>query len=123
MPENKQHILIVEDEPVSREMLADFLSGEGYQVSTAGDGEEMKDVLLSGSRKVDLILLDNMQPAQVRLIVRRFSNCGIPLEVSGGVNAKNIASYARTGVERISIGALTHSPASLDLSCQLYPET
>lgn len=69
----------------------------------------------------ELILLDNMTPAQVRRVVEAFRGRKVPLEVSGGINLKNIAAYARTGVDRISIGGLTHSAPALDLSLQLEP--
>ncbi|MBI3735040.1 nicotinate-nucleotide diphosphorylase (carboxylating), partial [Candidatus Sumerlaeota bacterium] len=72
--------------------------------------------------KADLILLDNMTPAQVKRIIGLFGERGIPFEVSGGVNLKNIGAYAKTGADRISVGALTHSAAALDLSLQLFPK-
>jgi nicotinate-nucleotide pyrophosphorylase (carboxylating) len=41
------------------------------------------------------------------------------LEISGGVNLDNIADYAATGVERISVGAITHSAPALDISMKV----
>jgi nicotinate-nucleotide pyrophosphorylase (carboxylating) len=65
----------------------------------------------------DIILLDNMSLAELRYCVeRRNANAtGIQLEASGGVNLDTIASIAETGVDRISVGALTHSAVNLDL--------
>lgn len=64
MPTTNGHILIVEDEPVSREMLADLLQGENFEVSQAKDGAQMKSVLITSKRKVDLVLLDINLPGK-----------------------------------------------------------
>jgi nicotinate-nucleotide pyrophosphorylase (carboxylating) len=69
---------------------------------------------------VDLVLLDNFTPARARTAIARFRPTGIPFEISGGVDLRNVAAYARAGADRISIGALTHSAPALDLSVQLY---
>jgi nicotinate-nucleotide pyrophosphorylase (carboxylating) len=73
---------------------------------------------------VDRLLLDNMSPDQLReAVVLRDENAGGPdgvsLEASGGVTLKNVREIAETGVEFISIGALTHSAATLDFSMLL----
>ena len=71
----------------------------------------------------DIILLDNMTPQQMRKAVllnkRRKGGRKILLEASGGVTLKNVRAIARTGVDRISIGALTHSRKSIDLSLEV----
>jgi nicotinate-nucleotide pyrophosphorylase (carboxylating) len=68
----------------------------------------------------DRILLDNMTPAQVKMAVE--INAGkAELEVSGGVNLVNIRAYAETGVNTISVGALTHSAPAVDLSMRISP--
>ncbi len=66
---------------------------------------------------VDLILLDNMTLHELRQAVtmREASGRAIPLEASGGVTLANVAKVAGTGVDRISVGALTHSLTNLDL--------
>lgn len=65
----------------------------------------------------DIVLLDNMRPEQLRQAVelRDGTAPGVQLEASGGVNLDTIRAIAETGVERISVGALTHSAASLDV--------
>jgi nicotinate-nucleotide pyrophosphorylase (carboxylating) len=45
----------------------------------------------------------------------------IPLEASGGINLENIRAYAETGVDYISVGALTHSAQAVDLSMRIIP--
>jgi nicotinate-nucleotide pyrophosphorylase (carboxylating) len=63
---------------------------------------------------VDAVLLDNMTPAQLRDAVRLIGGRVIA-EASGGVTAANVLEIARTGVDVISIGALTHSAPALDI--------
>jgi len=80
--------------------------------------EQLKEALKS---KADLILLDNMSPKQVAQAVkmRRQAQSSVPLEASGGMTLSNIKKYAATGVDRISVGALTHSRQSLNISMEL----
>ena len=65
----------------------------------------------------DIVLLDNMTPEGIRKAVAMRNKLGVPteLEASGGVNLKTVRAIAETGVERISVGALTHSAISLDI--------
>jgi nicotinate-nucleotide pyrophosphorylase (carboxylating) len=65
--------------------------------------------------KVDRIMLDNMQPAIIAQAVA-IINGSSETEASGGMNLDNIQSYADTGVDFISVGALIHQARSLDLS-------
>lgn len=66
----------------------------------------------------DIVLLDNMAPAVLREAVAMRNNLApsVELEASGGVNLKTVRSIAETGVERISVGALTHSAINLDVA-------
>ena len=66
----------------------------------------------------DIVLLDNMTCEQLREAVQMRDTAGDPqieLEASGGVNLQTVAQIARTGVDRISVGALTHSARCLDI--------
>jgi nicotinate-nucleotide pyrophosphorylase (carboxylating) len=67
---------------------------------------------------VDAILLDNMTPAELRRAVQLVDG-RTRLEASGGVTLDNIRAVAETGVDEISVGALTHSAPSLDVSLEL----
>lgn len=69
--------------------------------------------------EVDVILLDNMRPAQLREAVALAKDKNVQLEASGGVNIKNVRVVAATGVDFISIGALTHSARAIDFSLEL----
>ena len=68
----------------------------------------------------DVVLCDNMTSEQLREAVRirdaTLSERPVELEASGGITLATVRAYAETGIERISVGALTHSAASLDLS-------
>ena len=66
----------------------------------------------------DIVLLDNMDLAALRESVRVRDEMapGILLEASGGVTLSTVAAIASTGVERISVGGLTHSAPALDLA-------
>ena len=69
---------------------------------------------------IDVILLDNMTPAQIREAIA-LGKDKVKFEASGGVTLKNVRQIAATGVDYISIGALTHSPRAIDLSLELTP--
>jgi nicotinate-nucleotide pyrophosphorylase (carboxylating) len=71
----------------------------------------------------EAILLDNMPVDDVRRAVERCSRLDkqIPLECSGGITLQNVRAYAETGVDFISVGALTHSAPAVDLSLRITP--
>jgi nicotinate-nucleotide pyrophosphorylase (carboxylating) len=71
----------------------------------------------------EAILLDNMSVETVKRAVERCSKVErrIPLEVSGGITLENVRAYAETGVNFISVGALTHSAKAVDMSMRLAP--
>jgi nicotinate-nucleotide pyrophosphorylase (carboxylating) len=62
----------------------------------------------------DIILLDNMNPARLRLAVKKIKGRA-KTEASGGVNLGNVQTIAKTGVDFISVGALTHSARAVDI--------
>lgn len=76
--------------------------------------EQLDEVL---EAQPDLILLDNMPLPHLRSAVekRNARAAHIELEASGGVTLERVAAIAETGVERISVGSLTHSATSLDV--------
>lgn len=67
---------------------------------------------------VDYILLDNMDNARMKRAVFMRGDSGPLLEASGGVNLSTVEAIAQTGVDFISVGALTHSAVALDLSLE-----
>lgn len=77
--------------------------------------EQLKNALDAG---VEWFLLDNMTPSLIRKAVKMKRN-NTKYEVSGGINLPNFTNYLIRGVDAISIGALTHSVKSLDISMEL----
>jgi nicotinate-nucleotide pyrophosphorylase (carboxylating) len=67
---------------------------------------------------IDVILLDNMKPAEIREAVALGRN-KVKFEASGGITLKNVRQIAATGVDFISIGALTHSARAIDFSLEI----
>ena len=78
---------------------------------------ELQDALDAGA---EAVLLDNMTPEEVRECVKAAAG-RTRLEVSGGVSAANIRAYAETGVDAISVGALTHSAPAADINFLIEP--
>lgn len=78
---------------------------------------QLEGVLQADHDALGLVLLDNMTPAQLAQAVEMRDRCGssVLLEASGGVNERTVRAIAQSGVERISIGALTHQAQSIDL--------
>lgn len=74
--------------------------------------EQIKEAL---ENKVDIIMLDNMTPGQIREAVLLINKSAL-IEVSGGVSLENILDFAKTGVDMISVGAVTHSARAVDIS-------
>lgn len=77
--------------------------------------------MLASLGGVDVILLDNMDLAPLREAVRICRGTGIRLEASGGVRLDTVRAIAGTGVDFISVGALTHSARAIDFSMELEP--
>ncbi len=67
----------------------------------------------------NIVLLDNMTPAQMSEIVQRHEGSQVLFEASGGVNLKTVRAIAESGVHLISVGALTHSAPALPLHLEL----
>ena len=84
------------------------------------EAEDLRQVrAILKAAEVDLILLDNMRPAQLREAVALGKGRNVKFEASGGVTLKNVRVVAATGVDFISIGALTHSVRAIDLSLEI----
>ncbi|MEA2238744.1 MAG: hypothetical protein QOC81_3468 [Thermoanaerobaculia bacterium] len=79
------------------------------------DAKELEEAL---ALRPNFILLDNMSIAQMAAAVKRVAGA-VPLEASGGITLDNVRAIAETGVDRISIGALTHSVTGLDISMRV----
>ena len=71
--------------------------------------------------ELDLILLDNMETTEMREAIALGRKRKVKFEASGGVNLRTVRRIAATGVDFISVGALTHSAPAIDLSLELTP--
>jgi nicotinate-nucleotide pyrophosphorylase (carboxylating) len=92
------------------------LSPQGVPIEVEVDSLEQLRVALTAGP--DIVLLDNMPPAMMReaVAIRAAAAPNVQLEASGGVTLETVAEIAQTGVDRISIGALTHSAPALDIA-------
>lgn len=92
--------------------------GARYRVEV--ECRTLEDVREAIDALVDIVLLDNMEPATIREAVR-LRRGAVLFEASGGITEERISEYASAGVDRISVGALTHSVVASDFSMQIVP--
>jgi nicotinate-nucleotide pyrophosphorylase (carboxylating) len=133
----QNHRLGLHDAILIKENHAAIAGGLGEAVRRASDAEpervievecrdldEVGEALDAGAQR---LLLDNMEPAELRKVVELRDSSAeahgpvATLEASGGITLDNVAEVAASGVEFISIGALTHSAPALDLSMLVEP--
>ncbi|MDH5722979.1 MAG: carboxylating nicotinate-nucleotide diphosphorylase [Alphaproteobacteria bacterium] len=94
-------------------MLASHMRKIEIEVDTLA---QLEEVLENG--KADIVMLDNFKVKELEKAVKLI-NRAIPCEASGGVTLDNVKAIAETGVDYISIGALTHSPCALDIGLDI----
>lgn len=116
------HVRLLNQKEAVREAsrLAKAKAPAGMQ--TIVEVESLNEVTQALAGQADIILLDNMTPAMVRNAVRLIKKRAI-VEVSGGINLKNVRAMAAAGPDRISIGTLTHSAPAATISLELNPST
>lgn len=85
--------------------------------------ESAEDALVAARAGADILLFDNMTPAQVRETIRALTDAGLRgkvlVELSGGITAETIQDYARTGADLISLGALTHTVKNFSVTLEI----
>ncbi|NQU76706.1 MAG: carboxylating nicotinate-nucleotide diphosphorylase [Planctomycetes bacterium] len=107
---------------IARELqrLRPHLGEQAFVMIEVDTLEQLATVL---TQDVDIILLDNMSIDQLHKAVAMRTKLGkadrIELEASGGITLETVAEVARTGVERISVGAITHSAESVDIGLDI----
>ena len=93
----------------------------GHKIEVEVESE--KDAILVATLGVDIIMLDNFTPKQVNNTIKNLQKLNlrknVKLEASGQINEKNISQYAKTGVDMISVGEITNSVNSIDLSLEI----
>jgi len=85
--------------------------------------ENQRDAILATNSGATIVMLDNFSPTQIKKTItalqkKKLRN-KVKLEASGGINSKNIAAYAKTGVDIISVGSITNSVSGVDLSLEV----
>jgi nicotinate-nucleotide pyrophosphorylase (carboxylating) len=98
----------------------------GIKIPVQIEVKNKQELEMAIKQGANFILIDNMKPSDVKSMVKMADSIcsGLKIkkpiiEYSGGVNLKNVIMYAHSGVDRISIGALTHSAPSVDLSMEI----
>ena len=85
--------------------------------------ENINDAITAAIEGATIIMLDNIPPNKIRKIIKVLEKFGlrkkVKLEASGGINTSNVKSYAKSGVDMISIGKITSSVSGLDLSLEV----
>ena len=100
---------------------AAMLAGGGNGIPVEVEVETLDQVVEAIEAGFVRILLDNMNPGDIRAAVA-LAGGRVRLEASGGIDLDTVRGYAETGVDCISIGALTHSARSLHVSLDIEPE-
>jgi nicotinate-nucleotide pyrophosphorylase (carboxylating) len=103
-----------------REIVNKAKSGAPEGIKVEVEVTNLKEVREAVAAAADIIMFDNMSPAKMRAAVK-IVPAGIMTEASGNINFKTVRSVAETGVNFISIGALTHSSKALDISLEFQP--
>ncbi|PIZ95104.1 MAG: nicotinate-nucleotide diphosphorylase (carboxylating) [Candidatus Magasanikbacteria bacterium CG_4_10_14_0_2_um_filter_37_12] len=83
------------------------------------EAKTKKQILQFTKLSPDAIMFDNFKPKEIKKIVKQIGKTNIIFEASGGITKKNIVGYIKSGVNIISLGSLTHSVKSLDISLDI----
>lgn len=114
------HIAMVGSLKTAIKMAKDYA---GFTKKIEIEVESRKDALEAVIAGADIVMLDNMNPYEVKNVLSTLENKNLRndvlIEVSGGIKPDNIVQYAETGVDIISTGYITHSVSSLDLSLEI----
>ena len=90
------------------------------EIEVEVEADTLEEVQEALDAKADYILLDNMSNEEMSEAVRMTGSKCL-LEASGGITVERVAEIAKTGVDYISVGALTHSAGSIDISLEIKP--
>ncbi|OGS20239.1 MAG: nicotinate-nucleotide diphosphorylase (carboxylating) [Elusimicrobia bacterium RIFOXYA2_FULL_40_6] len=105
----------------SYQLISSLKSKIPYGMKIEFEADNMRDVELGVMNNVNIIMLDNMDVKTLKKAIKyiKKSKKNIEIEVSGRVNLKNVARIAGLGVDRISIGEITHSAPAADFSLDI----
>jgi len=115
------HLAVVKARGESfKAMVARIRQRTSHLVKIQVEVESLEEAAEAAEAGADALLLDGMSPEQMEGVVRRYTG-RILIEASGGITLENVRRVAETGVDLISVGALTHSPRALDISLEVVP--
>ncbi|HVX02540.1 MAG TPA: carboxylating nicotinate-nucleotide diphosphorylase [Nitrososphaera sp.] len=101
--------------------------GVGTAIKIECEAKSEEEAIAAISAGADIVMLDNFSPAQAAKTIKNISKQGLRkkviIEISGGVNHKNIRQYARAKPDFISMGYITHSPKAVDFSLEIITAT
>ncbi len=109
------------------EILRDQRARFGPRMRITAEARTREEALAAVEGGANVVLLDNMSPEEMKVLCpilrerARALDVVIELEASGGIGEANLEAIATTGVDRVSVGALTHSAGALDLALYLEP--
>ncbi|MDF9747579.1 carboxylating nicotinate-nucleotide diphosphorylase [Natrinema salsiterrestre] len=115
------HMVMVKDNHIAElgleEAIEHFREQTSFATKIDVEVETVADAPRAAAAGADIVLLDNMTPEETRRAVAELADHeGVLAEASGGITIADVSDYAATGVDVISMGSLTHSAPSLDLS-------
>ncbi len=95
----------------------------GTAIKVECEAKNLKEAIEAIRAGADIVMLDNFTPAQAAKAIREIARFGLrkkaQIEISGGVNHKNIRQYARAKPDYVSTGYITHSPKAVDFSLKI----
>lgn len=114
------HLVVQRARGMSLKEIVAKAKQEAQGLTVEVEVSSVQEALEAAAGGADIIMLDNMPPDEMRQAVSLLPP-GVKTEASGGINLTNVRAVAETGVDIISIGALTHSAPALDISLELEP--
>ncbi len=115
------HLVVQRAQGLSlREIVAKAKREAAQGLTVEVEVSSVQEALEAAAGGADVIMLDNMTPDEMRRAVSQLPP-SVKTEASGGINLTNVQAVAESGVNIISIGALTHSVPALDISLELEP--
>lgn len=114
------HLALVGDVDLAIKKAKDYAS---FTKKIEIEVENLDDAIKSAQSGADIIMLDNMQVEEIETVIEAMNHENLKdkilIEISGGINPDNIGEYAKTGVNVISSGYITHSAGVLDMSLEI----
>lgn len=104
-----------------KEAVARVRSNNSHSIKIEVEVQDLDQLKSAVDSKVDIIMLDNFSPSEVKPLLKLIPE-RIIVECSGNIDEKNIIDYAKVGPDIISMGSLTHSYSSLDISMAIITE-